>query len=96
MVSETETKANDSQFTVQERAILYARVSNDDRKNATSSIDGQLSDGRKYASEQDYNVVAEFFEEPNKQTSGADWLPGIEEILKLARQQTFDDRQCPG
>jgi site-specific DNA recombinase len=94
MTPKTEIENQDLQFVVQERAVLYARVSNDDRKNATSSIESQLSDGRKYCKEKNYNIVAEFFEEPNKQTSGADWLPGIEEVLRLAKKQIFDVFIC--
>lgn len=72
------------------RAVLYARVSGDDRKYATSGIESQLADCRKYARERGYNIVSEYYETPDKQTSGADWLPEIEAILKLAQQSAFD------
>lgn len=72
------------------RAVLYARVSGDDRKYATSGIESQLVDCRKYAIEQEYQVVSERYEMPDKATSGADWLPEIEHVLKLAQNNTFD------
>lgn len=72
------------------RAVLYARVSGDDRKYATSGIDSQLADCRKYADEKDYQIVGEYYEERDKQTSGASWLPELEAILKLAHKGGFD------
>jgi len=75
---------------VRQRAVLYARVSGDDRKYATSGIEGQLNDCRKHAQDNGYNIVAEYFEEPDIQTSGYVWLPELEKILKLAAQNAFD------
>lgn len=72
------------------RAVLYARVSGDDRKYATSGIESQLVDCRKYAREMGYQIAGEFFEEPDKMTSGADWLPELEKVLLLAHQDGFD------
>jgi site-specific DNA recombinase len=72
------------------RAVIYARVSGDDRKYSTSGIESQLSDCRKYAKEKGYNIVGEFFEERDKYTSGYEWLPQLEKLLKLAQQQAFD------
>ena len=72
------------------RAVLYARVSGDDRNYATSGIESQIADCRKYAQEHEYQIVGEHFETPDKQTSGADWLPEIEKILKLAQKNSFD------
>ena len=72
------------------RAVLYARVSKDDRDNATSSIDGQLADCRAYAESMGYEIVGEYYEDRNKQTSGADWLPEINNILQLAQSGAFD------
>jgi site-specific DNA recombinase len=76
------------------RAILYARVSGDDRKNATSSIDGQLTECRKYAEQRGYRVVGEAFEDPDKHTSGADSLPELEKLIRLAPTGTFDLLIC--
>ena len=72
------------------RAILYARVSGDDRANATSSVENQLSACHHYASERGYQVIEEVFEEPNRLTSGADWLPGIMRVLDMAVEGAFD------
>jgi site-specific DNA recombinase len=72
------------------RAILYARVSGDDRKYATSGIESQLADCRRYAAERGYQVVNEVYETPDKVTSGADWLPELDRVLKLAQGGTFD------
>ena len=72
------------------RAILYARVSGDDRKYATSGIESQLADCRKYAGERGYQVVNEFYETPDKATSGADWLPELDRVMKLAQGGGFE------
>ena len=72
------------------RAILYARVSGDDRKYATSGIESQLADCRRYAAERGYQVVNEVYETPDKVTSGADWLPELDRVLKLAQGSAFD------
>lgn len=72
------------------RAILYARVSGDDRRNATSGIDSQLADCRAYCEGKGYQVMGEFYEEPNKNTSGADWLPELERAVSLAHAGGYD------
>ena len=41
------------------RAVLYARVSGDDRNNSTSSLDSQIELCRTYANENGWEVVAE-------------------------------------
>jgi site-specific DNA recombinase len=76
--------------TMSKRAVLYARVSGDDRKYATSGIESQLADCQEYAKKQGYKIVGEHYETPDKATSGADWLPEIETILKLAYDGFFD------
>ena len=79
-----------SQGTLFVRAILYARVSKDDRKNSTSGIEGQLEMCRAYAKERGYEVVGEYYEEPNCYTPGQEWLPALEKIMELAESRTFD------
>src|SRR5688572_30575525 len=76
------------------RAILYARVSKDDRANATSSIESQLADCRRYAEQRGYTIVSEVFEDPGKHTSGADWLPELDRLVRLAPSKTFDVIVC--
>jgi DNA invertase Pin-like site-specific DNA recombinase len=75
-------------------AILYARVSGDDRANGTSSIDAQLDECRKYATQRGYTVVDEVFEDPKKHTSGADWLPELDKLIRLAPTSTYDVLIC--
>ena len=40
------------------RAVLYARVSYDDRKNEARNLEGQIEDGRSYCQEKGYRIVA--------------------------------------
>lgn len=68
------------------KAVLYARVSGDDSKYATSGIDSQLKDCRKYAQAKGYEIVGEYFETPDKATSGADWLPELEHFKRRPAQ----------
>lgn len=72
------------------RAVLYARVSGDDRKYATSGIESQLEDCENFAKQKGYKIVGKFHERPDKHTSGADWLPELEKILRLAHVDGFD------
>jgi site-specific DNA recombinase len=72
------------------RALLYARVSGDDRKYSTSGIESQLVDCRKYCADQGYTVVGEIVVTPEKHTSGAEWQPELDRVLLLARQGKFD------
>lgn len=76
------------------RAILYARVSGDDRRGATSSIEAQLADCQRYCEQRGYAIVDQAIEEPNKATSGADWLPELERIISLAPVGSFDVLVC--
>ncbi len=73
------------------KAVLYARVSGDDRQNATSSIDGQMALCREYVEERGYSIVAELAEDDRRPTSGASWdLPQLNKVLELARGGEFD------
>lgn len=76
------------------RAILYARVSTADSDNATSSIAAQLDACRAYAAQRGYRIVEEIHEEAERHTSGADWLPGLDRILRLAPGGSFDVLIC--
>ena len=71
------------------KAVIYARVSGNDSKYATSGIESQLDDCRRYCAGKGYEVIAEFYEEPNRSTSGADWLPEIEKVLNLAQEGAY-------
>lgn len=59
-----------------------------------SGIDSQLEDCRQYALGRGYEIVGEFNEERNINTSGADWLPGIERVMELADARAFDVLVC--
>ena len=72
------------------RAVLYARVSGNDDKYASSGIESQLKECRAYAETKGYHIVGEFFEDPTRPTSGADWLPELERALELAHQNGYD------
>lgn len=76
--------------TITMRAVLYARVSGDDRHNATSSLEGQLDQCREYAQANNWQIVAELVED-SRGASGADFdLPQLNEALKLASENKFD------
>lgn len=86
----TETKTILDQFTVVERAVLYARVSKDDRSKDGRNLDGQLEMGQEYVSEKGYRVVAELSED-DKGASGAEIdLPQLNQIRDMARNREFD------
>jgi site-specific DNA recombinase len=72
------------------KAILYARISGMESSYKTPGIEAQLQQCRKYAGERGYTIVEEIFEEPNKNTSGAEWLPGINRVMELAAEKAFD------
>lgn len=74
----------------QKRAVLYARVSGDDRLNSTSSLDSQLQMCREYAEQQDWEIVAELPEDA-RGASGASWdLPQLNNALDMAKEGRFD------
>ena len=73
------------------KAILYARVSGDDRQNATSSIEGQMALCREYAEKSGYSIVAELAEDDRRPTSGASWdLAQLNKALDMARSGEYD------
>lgn len=51
------------QFTVLERAVLYARVSGDDRGKDGRNLASQLEMGREYATQKGYTIIAELPED---------------------------------
>jgi len=72
------------------RALTYARVSYDDRKNEARNLEGQIEDGRAYCQEKGYRIVAELAED-DRGASGADWdLPKLSQALEMARAGEFD------
>jgi site-specific DNA recombinase len=72
------------------RAVIYARVSGDDRKKEKRNLAGQLEMGRKYAQERGYTIVAELPED-DRGASGAEIdLPQLSKALDMARAGEYD------
>jgi len=72
------------------RAVLYARVSGDDRGKDGRNLAGQLDMCRAHAVERGWEVVAEMSED-DRGASGASFeLPELGKILEMAEAGTFD------
>jgi site-specific DNA recombinase len=72
------------------RAVLYARVSSDDRGRDGRNLGGQLEMCRTYAQEHGWRVVMELAED-DRGASGASFeLPQLNRILEMAQQEEFD------
>lgn len=73
-----------------DRAVIYARVSGDDRGKEGRNLDGQLEMGREYAQERTYKVVAELPED-DKGASGYEIdLPKLNRVRDMAMAGEFD------
>lgn len=72
------------------RAVLYARVSYDDRENDGRNLAGQLEMAREYAQSRGYRIVAEFAEDDRGASGAAFELPQLDQIRKLAQAGDFD------
>lgn len=71
------------------RAVLYARVSSDDRGNDGRNLQGQIDMGRTYAQEHGYTIVAEMAED-DRGASGAEIdLPQLNRIRDMAQSGEF-------
>jgi site-specific DNA recombinase len=72
------------------RAVLYARVSGDDRGREGRNLAGQLEMCRKYAREHGYLIVAELAED-DRGASGAEIdLPQLNHVREMAQANEFD------
>ena len=72
------------------RAVLYARVSGDDRQSDDRNLLSQLDMCRQYAQDRGWQIVAELHED-DQGASGADFeLPQLNHIRELARAKVFD------
>lgn len=71
-------------------AVIYARVSKDDRNNATSSIEGQIQIGCELADERGYEVVAELHEDERGASGAIFDLPVLSQIREMARNREFN------
>ena len=72
------------------RAVLYARVSGDDRGKDGRNLAGQLDLCRKYAIEHGWQVVYELAEDERGANSASLELPELNRALELAQEGKFD------
>lgn len=72
------------------RAILYARVSKDDRAKEGRNLEGQLTMCRDYARDKGWPVVAEFAEDDRGARSAELDLPKLNQIREMAQAGAFD------
>lgn len=90
MSTQLESKPKLEQFTVVERAVLYARTSGDDRGKEGRNLAGQLDMGREYANQKGYTIVAELPED-DRGASGAEIdLPQLNRVREMAHNHEFD------
>lgn len=78
-------------FMVMERAVHYARVSGDDRKNDGRNLEeGQLQLCREHSARKNYRVVAEFSEDDRGASGYEIDLPKLNQIREMGRAGEFD------
>ena len=78
-------------FTVLERAVLYARVSADDRKNEGRNLeDGQLNLCREHSVHKGYNIILELAEDDRGASGYEIDLPKLNKVREMARNNEFD------
>jgi len=73
-----------------ERAVLYARVSGDDRDREDRNLLGQLDLCRRYALEHGYEIVEELAEDDRGASGAAFDLPQVTRVREMARTGAFD------
>lgn len=72
------------------KAVIYARVSKDDRKNDRRNLQSQLEMGREYASKQGYQIIAEITEDDRGASGAVFDLPGLRQVFELAEEGKFE------
>ncbi len=72
------------------RAVLYARVSSDDRANESRNLNGQLGMCREHARARNYEIVAELAEDDRGASGAAFELPQLNRVRELAEARAFD------
>ena len=72
------------------RAVLYARVSGDDRGNDGRNLAGQIEMCRSYAAARGYEVVAELPEDDKGASGAAFELPQLNRVRDMAARGEFD------
>ncbi|MCB8923142.1 MAG: recombinase family protein [Ardenticatenaceae bacterium] len=72
------------------RAVLYARVSGDDRKKEGRNLEGQISLCKQYATKNGWQIVSELAED-DRGASGASFeLPMLSQVREMARNRQFE------
>jgi site-specific DNA recombinase len=73
-----------------QRAIIYGRVSYDDRDTDGRNLAGQIEMGREYCKKNDYTIIEELAED-SRGASGAEInLPQLNKALEMARAGLYD------
>ena len=72
------------------RAVLYARVSGDDRRNEDRNLTGQLTMCRDYARSRGYEIVTELAEDDRGASGAAFELEQLNRASEMARNGAFD------
>ncbi|MBU0496049.1 MAG: recombinase family protein [Chloroflexi bacterium] len=72
------------------RAVLYARVSYDDRENDGLNLAGQLEMCRKYAQDRGYSIMGELAEDDRGVSGVLFELPQLNRTLDMARAGDYD------
>jgi site-specific DNA recombinase len=72
------------------RAVLYARVSGDDRHTEGRNLEGQLDMCRQYAQDRGWQVVAELAEDDRGASGAAMNLPQLSRVFEMAENGKFD------
>jgi DNA invertase Pin-like site-specific DNA recombinase len=67
------------------RAVLYVRVSSDDRENDGRNLQGQLEMCREHALKQGWHVVADLAEDDKGASGAAFELPELKKALDMAQ-----------
>jgi site-specific DNA recombinase len=75
---------------LQKRAILYARVSYDDRDTDSRNLAGQLEMAREYAAGRGYQIVGELSEDDRGASGALIELPQLQRVLTLAEHRAID------
>ncbi|MBN1891033.1 MAG: recombinase family protein [Thermoflexales bacterium] len=73
-----------------QRAVLYARVSGDDRKKDDRNLTSQLDMCREYAAGRGYQIVAALHEDDRGACGASFELPQLGAILAMAERSEFD------
>lgn len=72
------------------RAVLYARVSSDDRQNERRNLEGQLDMCRDHAYGKGWQIVAELSEDDSGASGATFELPMLNRVREMAQAKLFD------